>query len=100
MCIRDRSYDEGRSWPDIRDIELAPEPPPALNLDKPDRRARELSYPTVTADAEGRINVAYSWLRRALKFVRFRPAWVKGAQSFSLSRFRTGKVSQLFLETL
>lgn len=73
------SYDEGRSWPDIRDIELAPEPPPALNLDKPDRRARELSYPTVTADAEGRINVAYTWFRRAIKFVRFRPEWVKGA---------------------
>jgi len=73
------SYDEGRTWPEIRDIELAPEPPPALNLDKPDRRARELSYPTVTADAQGRINVAYTWFRRAIKFVRFHPDWVKGA---------------------
>jgi predicted neuraminidase len=73
------SYDEGRTWPEIRDIEVAPEAPPALNLDKPDRRARELSYPTVTADKDGRINVAFTYFRRAIKFVRFRPDWVKGA---------------------
>lgn len=73
------SYDEGRSWPEIRDIELAPKAPPALNLDKPDRRARELSYPTVTADSQGRINVAFTYFRRAIKFVRVRPDWVKGA---------------------
>lgn len=73
------SSDEGRTWPHIRDIELAPSPPPDLNLDKPDRRARELSYPTVTGDAEGRINVAFTYFRKAIKFVRFRPDWVKGA---------------------
>ncbi|ODT66445.1 MAG: hypothetical protein ABS75_27090 [Pelagibacterium sp. SCN 63-23] len=73
------SFDEGRTWPHIRDIELAPELPPDLNLDKPDRRARELSYPTVAADNEGRINVAFTYFRRAIKFVRFRPDWVKGA---------------------
>lgn len=73
------SYDEGRTWPEVRDIELAPEAPPALNLDKPDRRSRELSYPTVTADAQGRINVAFTYGRRAIKFVRVRPDWVRGA---------------------
>lgn len=73
------SLDEGRSWPHIRDIELAPAPPPDLNLDKPDRRARELSYPTVTGDKDGRINVAFTYYRKAIKFVRFRPEWVKGA---------------------
>jgi predicted neuraminidase len=73
------SPNEGRTWPHIRDIELAPTPPPELNLDKPDRRARELSYPTVTQDSEGRINVAFTYYRKAIKFVRFRPEWVKGA---------------------
>lgn len=71
------SLDEGRTWPFIRDIETAPVPPPDLNLDKPDRRARELSYPTVTGDAEGRINVAFTYYRKAIKFVRFAPDWVK-----------------------
>ena len=73
------SLDEGRTWPHIRDIEVAPDLPPDLNLDKPDRRARELSYPTVTGDAEGRINVAFTYFRKAIKFVRFRPEWVKNA---------------------
>lgn len=73
------SEDEGRTWPHIRDIEVALSPPPELNLDKPDRRSRELSYPTVTADADGRINVAFTYYRKAIKFVRFRPDWVKGA---------------------
>jgi predicted neuraminidase len=73
------STDDGRTWPHMRDIEVAPTPAPDLNLDKPDRRARELSYPTVTGDHEGRINVAFTYFRKAIKFVRFRPEWVKGA---------------------
>jgi predicted neuraminidase len=73
------SLDEGKTWPHIRDIEVAPTPPPELNLDKPDRRARELSYPTVTGDSEGRINVAFTYYRKAIKFVRFSPDWVKAA---------------------
>ncbi|QQR38307.1 sialidase family protein [Devosia rhizoryzae] len=73
------SMDEGRTWPHIRDIEVAPTPAPDLNPDKPDRRARELSYPTVTGDHEGRINVAFTYFRKAIKFVRIRPEWVKGA---------------------
>ncbi|MHA6689067.1 sialidase family protein [Devosia sp. A449] len=73
------SLDEGKTWSHIRDIEVAPTPPPELNLDKPDRRARELSYPTVTGDAEGRINVAFTYYRKAIKFVRFSPDWVKTA---------------------
>ncbi|KKB06897.1 hypothetical protein VE25_20735 [Devosia geojensis] len=73
------SHDEGRTWPVIRDIEVAPDNPPELNADKQDRRARELSYPTVAGDAEGRINVAFTYFRKAIKFVRFDPSWVKGA---------------------
>lgn len=71
------SYDEGATWPDVRDLEVAPTAPPALNLDKQDRRGRELSYPTVTADADGRINVAYTYFRKAIKFVRVSADWVK-----------------------
>ena len=73
------SMDEGRTWPFIRDVEIAAEPPPELNLDKPDRRARELSYPTVTEDAEGRIAMAFTYFRKAIKFVRFPKDWVKNA---------------------
>lgn len=73
------SHDEGRTWPEIRDIEIAQNPPPELNLNKQDRRSRELSYPTVTGDAEGRINVAFTYFRKAIKFVRFKPDWVAGA---------------------
>jgi predicted neuraminidase len=72
------SFDEGRTWPNIRDIEIAPTPPPALNPDKQDRRGRELSYPTVTADGDGRINVAFTYFRKAIKFVRVKPEWVAG----------------------
>ncbi|WEX11273.1 sialidase family protein [Chelativorans sp. AA-79] len=73
------SSDEGETWPVIRDIEVAPSPPPELNVDKQDRRMRELSYPTVTGDAQGRINVAFTYFRKAIKFVRFNPGWVAGA---------------------
>jgi predicted neuraminidase len=73
------SHDEGKTWPLIRDIEVAPTPPPELNTDKQDRRGRELSYPTVTGDTEGRINVAFTYFRKAIKFVRFSPDWVAGA---------------------
>jgi len=73
------STDNGESWGHIRDIEVAPGPLLEVNPDKQDRRGKELSYPTVTGSADGKINVAFTYFRKAIKFVRFTPDWVRKA---------------------
>jgi predicted neuraminidase len=62
------SQDGGDTWPWIRDIETGI---PA------GRQNEEYSYPSVLQDASGKINVAYTYCREAIKVVRFDEEWIK-----------------------
>lgn len=74
------STDGGKTWPSRRNIETSSGA--ALSNDTSnggEMKNRELSYPTVTELEDGRIGVAYTFYRRAIKFVRFPRSWVSAA---------------------
>jgi predicted neuraminidase len=66
------SQDEGNTWHWVRDIEggTAERHPSADD-------EQEYSYPSVLQDQTGKINVAYTFLRKTIKVVRFQEDWIK-----------------------
>ncbi|WDR02182.1 sialidase family protein [Devosia algicola] len=79
------SYDDGVTWPEQRDIQVGDSAPLKDPDSKAERHGRELSYPTVTEGPEGTINVAFTFFRRAIKFVRFPRKWVSSGNSVESS---------------
>ena len=73
------SSDGGKTWPLRRNIDVSAGTALSNDTSKGERRNFELSYPTVTELADGRIGVAYTYFRRAIKFVRFPRSWVSAA---------------------
>lgn len=73
------STDGGKTWPERRDIDASSGAALSNNTSTGERRNFELSYPTVTEMADGRIGVAYTYFRSAIKFVRFPRSWVSAA---------------------
>ncbi|HWF91899.1 MAG TPA: sialidase family protein [Terriglobales bacterium] len=67
------SKDGGNTWPWVRDIESG-SPVTAQNSGDDDE---EYSYPSVTQSSDGMINVAYTYLRKTIKTVRFDEDWIK-----------------------
>ena len=67
------SKDGGVTWPWVRDIETGS---PASSQDSGDDD-EEYSYPSVTQDSSGKINVAYTYLRETIKPVRLDEEWIK-----------------------
>jgi len=61
------SADEGRSWPVRLDLELGDGF--CLSNNSKESLNRELSYPSIIEAADGRLHVAYTWFRRAIKHV-------------------------------
>lgn len=68
------SDDEGESWR-RRDIERG-DGSCLTNNTKEERRNRELSYPTLAEGPDGTLHVAYTWRRRAIRYVRLPESWV------------------------
>jgi predicted neuraminidase len=70
------SRDNGASWPWIRDIETGNSA--SLQIDSGERQKvhEEYSYPSLLEDAQGKINVAYSYNRKTIKVVRFDEEWI------------------------
>jgi predicted neuraminidase len=69
------SQDGGKTWPWVRDIETGN---PAGQQNKTASKTHEeYSYPSLLQDANGKINVAYSYNRDAIKVVRFDEEWIK-----------------------
>lgn len=64
------SEDGGATWPFRRNLQLA-------DLEY---RGNEMgySYPTIIQSRDGRLHVAYSYLRKTIKYVRLEEMWVKG----------------------
>lgn len=80
------SQDGGKTWPWVRDIETG-SPAEQRNELKGNRsQHEEYSYPSLLQDANGKIIVAYSYNREAIKVVRFDEGWVK--QGHTEGRFK------------
>jgi predicted neuraminidase len=61
------SVDEGRSWPALLDVETGDGY--CLSNNSRDGLNRELSYPSVLPGRDGDLHVAYTWHRRAIRYV-------------------------------
>lgn len=70
------STDGGKTWPTRRNIDVSSGAALSNDTSSGEMLNRELSYPTVTELEDGRIGVAYTYFRRAVKFVRFPRSWV------------------------
>lgn len=70
------SSDGGKTWPVRRNIDVSSGAALSNDTSSGEMRNRELSYPTVTELEDGRIGVAFTYFRRAIKFVRFPRAWI------------------------
>ena len=69
------SRDGGRTWPARRVVETSSGRALSNDTSGREHRNTELSYPTVTELADGRIGIAFTYFRRAIKFVRVPRDW-------------------------
>ena len=69
------SADGGRTWPAMRDLETGDGY--CMTNNSKDGLNRELSYPTITQTPDGMLQVAFTFYRRAIKYVRVAPDWVE-----------------------
>lgn len=76
LCI---SSDGGKSWPLRRIVDDSPGT--CLSNNSVDGRNKELSYPYLLEGPDGALHVAYTYFRRAIKYVRLPQGWIDGEQS-------------------
>lgn len=69
------SQDDGETWPWVRDIETGDSA--GQQKEVRDWTHEEYSYPSLLQDANGKIIVAYTYNREAIKVVRFDEEWIK-----------------------
>lgn len=70
------SSDGGKTWPVRRIIDDSPGT--CLSNNSLDGRNKELSYPYLLEGPDGDIHVAYTYFRRAIKYVRLPKGWIDG----------------------
>ncbi|MDH4413143.1 MAG: exo-alpha-sialidase [Rhizobium sp.] len=70
VCL---SSDGGLTFP--RRIEIEDGPGTCLSNDSTDGRNKEMSYPWLLAGPDGSLHIAYTYHRRAIKYVRLAPGW-------------------------
>ncbi|WP_461189401.1 sialidase family protein [Arthrobacter sp. Z4-13] len=67
------SEDSGRSWPVRRNLDVGDGY--CLSNNSRDGLNREYSYPSIHQGPDGSLNIAYTYFRQAIKFVRVDPQW-------------------------
>ncbi|MFF2245945.1 exo-alpha-sialidase [Arthrobacter sp. NPDC058130] len=67
------SEDSGRSWPVRRNLDVGDGY--CLSNNSRDGLNREYSYPSIHQGPDGALNIAYTYFRQAIKFVRMDPQW-------------------------
>ena len=67
------SADEGKTWVQ-RDLDIGDGF--CMTNNSKDKLNREYSYPSVTQTPDGMLHIAYTYFRRAIKYVRVSPGWV------------------------
>jgi predicted neuraminidase len=80
------SLDGGTTWPWFRDIETGSPAEQADEVKGSRNKHEEYSYPSLLQDANGKIILAYSYNREAIKVVRFDEGWIK--QGHTADRFK------------
>ena len=70
VCI---SSDGGLTFP--HRIRIEDGPGTCLSNDSTDGRNKEMSYPFLLAGTDGTLHIAYTYHRRAIKYVRLAPGW-------------------------
>jgi predicted neuraminidase len=70
VCL---SSDGGKTFP--HRIEIEKGPGTCLSNDSTDGRNKEMSYPSLLAGPDGTLHIAYTYHRRAIKYVRLAPGW-------------------------
>ena len=70
------STDGGRSW-NKRNVEIGDGY--CMTNNSRDQTNRELSYPSIKQTADGALHIAFTFHRRAIKYVRVTEAWVERA---------------------
>lgn len=68
------SEDGGRSWPVRRNLEVGDGY--CLSNNSREGLNREFSYPSVHQGLDGKLHLAYTYFRQAIKYVRVSSAWV------------------------
>ncbi|HQZ11743.1 MAG TPA: exo-alpha-sialidase [Devosia sp.] len=76
LCV---STDTGRTWPLRRIVDDSEGT--CLTNNSVDGRNKELSYPFVLEGGDGALHVAYTYFRRAIKYVRLPRGWIDGVNS-------------------
>ena len=76
LCV---SADGGKTWPLRRIVDDSPGT--CLSNNSIDGRNKELSYPYLLEGPDGALHVAYTYFRRAIKYVRLSRGWIDGEQS-------------------
>lgn len=72
------SSDGGITWPVRRNLDEGDGF--CLTNNSRDGSNREFSYPSITETADGRIHVAYTYFRQAIKYVQLDRAWIGGSE--------------------
>jgi predicted neuraminidase len=67
------SEDSGRSWPIRRNLDVGDGY--CLSNNSRDGLNREYSYPSIHQSPDGALNIAYTYFRQAIKYVRVDPQW-------------------------
>lgn len=75
VCL---SADGGRTFP-VR-VVVEDGPGTCLSNDSTDGRNLEMSYPWLVEDPDGRLHIAYTYHRRAIKYVCLAPGWAAPAE--------------------
>lgn len=76
LCV---STDGGKTWPTRRVVDDSPGT--CLSNNSIDGRNKELSYPYLLEGEGGGLHVAYTYFRRAIKYVRLPGGWIDGGRS-------------------
>lgn len=76
LCI---SSDGGKTWPIRRIVDDSPGT--CLSNNSIDGRNKELSYPYLLEGEGGELHLAYTYFRRAIKYVRLPAGWIDGEHS-------------------
>ncbi|SDW91883.1 Predicted neuraminidase (sialidase) [Arthrobacter sp. cf158] len=74
------SEDSGRTWPIRRNLDVGDGY--CLSNNSRDGLNREYSYPSIHQGPDGALNIAYTYFRQAIKYVRVDPQWAyEGTQT-------------------
>lgn len=71
------SSDEGKTWTHVRDLETGRDPSSSSTQDSQRKSPQEFSYPSLVQLPGGRILVAYTWRRVAIKAALFSEHWLQ-----------------------